>query len=78
MVNRRFMKDFYNDNSISNAAIYLKPQTNPDEWVNKIQNKFPNIFIRTNKKLRNESLEIFERNLPRFDSFIVLDIVSID
>ena len=36
MVNRRFMKDFYNDISISNAAIY-RPQTNPDEWVNKIQ-----------------------------------------
>ena len=61
MVNRRFMKDFYNDNSISNAAIYLNPQTNPDEWVNKIQKTFPNIFIRTNKKLRNESLEIFEQ-----------------
>tara|TARA_B100000902_G_scaffold129072_1_gene128251 strand:+ start:1450 stop:3987 length:2538 start_codon:yes stop_codon:yes gene_type:complete len=61
MVNRRFIKEFYKDNSITNAAIYLKPDMDPDIWVNLIQSKFPEIFVRTNKNLRADSLKIFKQ-----------------
>ena len=61
MVNRKFIKEFYKDDSITNAAIYLKPDTDPDIWANLIRSKFPGIFVRTNKNLRTDSLKIFKQ-----------------
>ena len=61
MVNRKFIERFYNDKSVTNVAVYLNPETDANSWVNSIQKEFPNLFIRTNKKLRTESLEIFKQ-----------------
>lgn len=61
---RHWYKKFYNDERISNLAVYLRPGVDPEAIRQAIQNKLKGqsrLDIRSNQELRANVLRIFDR-----------------
>ncbi len=56
----RYVK-WFNDETVSSVAVYLNPGVDPEKAKLEFEQQFPNLVVRTNERLRNESLAIFHR-----------------
>ncbi len=61
VVARKFSQEWFSDSRISNLAIYLDPEVDPELWVSGLAAEFPSINVRTNQRLREESIRIFHQ-----------------
>ena len=61
VVHRDRIVTWLGDESVNNVAVYLNQGTDPETARTAFKKEFPNLVIRTNEKLRNESLTIFHR-----------------
>ncbi len=61
VVHRDRIVTWFGDESVNNVAVYLNQGTDPETARTAFKKEFPNLVIRTNEKLRNESLTIFHR-----------------
>lgn len=61
LVSRRFTSRWFDDERLSNLALYAKPGVDVDELAERIRKVFPAAQVRTNARLRSESLRIFHQ-----------------
>lgn len=61
LVNRQRIVDWFGDNTATNLAVYLKPGIDEESVRAKLESQFPYLVIRSNERLREESLTIFHR-----------------
>lgn len=61
IVHRTFLREWFDDDDVSQMAIYLTEGSAPDEVTEAIQREFPLLNVRTNQRLRAESLRIFHQ-----------------
>ncbi|MCB1061944.1 MAG: ABC transporter permease [Verrucomicrobiae bacterium] len=61
LVNRNFTAQWFDDETVSNAAIYLKPGMDHEAARARWMEKFPALVIRGNVKLRSEALRVFHQ-----------------
>ncbi|MDP4172525.1 MAG: FtsX-like permease family protein [Bacteroidota bacterium] len=67
-------KHYWNDNSISGLSLYLKDPSKLDSIINVIQHlnlKGEEVLLRSNNKLRNASIEVFDR------TFLITNVLQI-
>lgn len=76
-MSRQTYDQFFNDEAISGLALYAEPGVNVEELVERLRERssgMQEIFIRSNKGLREASIEIFDRT---FTVTIVLRMLAI-
>lgn len=61
IVARKFTSLWFNDNSISQLAVYVEPGTDIERLLDTIRTEFPGVVARTNERLRSESIRIFHQ-----------------
>ncbi|MGE5411902.1 MAG: FtsX-like permease family protein [Clostridiales bacterium] len=67
-------KHYWSDNSISGLSLYLKDQSKVDSIINVIQHLSltgEEVLLRSNNKLRNASIEVFDR------TFLITNVLQI-
>lgn len=61
IVSRKFTKEWYGDDRVTNMAIYFESGVDAEEQVAQLSAKFPAVKVRTNARLREESIRIFHQ-----------------
>ena len=61
IVARDFTREWFDDERLSNLAIYARPEADAEALVERIQERFPALSARTNARLREESIRIFHQ-----------------
>ena len=76
-MNRKIYNRYFNDDAISGLALYAEEDVDVDELVNRLRVRadgMQEVFIRSNRGLREASIEIFDRT---FTVTIVLRLLAI-
>jgi putative ABC transport system permease protein len=76
-MNRNIYDQYFNDDAISGLALYAKSGVDVDELVTKLRERtdgMQDVFIRSNRGLREASIEIFDRT---FTVTVVLRLLAI-
>ena len=61
IVSRRFTREWYGDERLTNMAVYFDEGVDAEEKVARLSEQFPAINVRTNARLREESIRIFHQ-----------------
>ncbi|MDF1824515.1 MAG: FtsX-like permease family protein [Verrucomicrobiales bacterium] len=61
LVARKFTREWFGDDRISNLAVYLDPEADVELVLETIRKTFPGLVARTNRKLRTDSIRIFHQ-----------------
>lgn len=61
VVHRSYTRQWFGDDDVSQMAIYVDDAAETDTVLHRIQSEFPQLNVRTNSRLRAESLRIFHQ-----------------
>lgn len=61
LVQRETLEGWFGDRTLSNLAIYLSPGQDPARVLESIRSAFPSLVVRTNGRLREESIRLFHQ-----------------
>lgn len=61
IIARKYTREWFNDDRVSNLAIYVDPGVDVEQLGEEIRRAFPGVVVRTNEKLREESIRIFHQ-----------------
>jgi putative ABC transport system permease protein len=61
IVAREHTSQWFDDKSVSNLAVYLDENAEPEKVLEVIREQFPTLTVQTNARLRNESIRIFHQ-----------------
>jgi len=61
IVARELTSQWFDDNSVSNLALYLDEKAEPEKVLEAIREQFPTLTVQTNARLRSESIRIFHQ-----------------
>ncbi|MEM6916886.1 MAG: FtsX-like permease family protein, partial [Verrucomicrobiota bacterium] len=61
VIARNLTREWFDDDRLSNMAIYADPGVDAEELLDRIRAKFPAIVARSNEALRTESIRIFHQ-----------------
>jgi putative ABC transport system permease protein len=61
LVQRETMEGWFGDRTLSNLALYLSPGQDPERILESIRSAFPSLVVRTNGRLRDESIRLFHQ-----------------
>ncbi|MGE5679880.1 MAG: FtsX-like permease family protein [Bacillota bacterium] len=74
VISYNMYKRYWNDNSVSGLSLFLKDRVNKDSLITAIQTMAPSgqqILVRSNTKLMNASIEVFDR------TFLITNVLQI-
>jgi len=61
LVDRELTRRWFDDEAVSQLAIYARPDADVEKLLDRIRSEFPALTARTNARLREESLRIFHQ-----------------
>jgi len=61
LVSRESSSEWFDDTSVANVAVYATPGSDPETILDRIRSEFPFLVVRTNEKLRAESIRVFHQ-----------------
>ncbi len=61
IVAQRFTREWFDDTSVNNLAVFLEPGVDAERWINAFREDHPGLVARTNRKLREDALALFRQ-----------------